>query len=74
MSSDSSSGTTGCHRLARHDTRRDCRISVGYLRFAENARLTALLEAHGIEWRQPPEPSPPGIAEPEPSRLSTAEK
>ena len=41
---------------------------------AENARLTALLEAHGIEWRQPPKPSPPTIAEPEPSKLSTADK
>ena len=41
---------------------------------AENARLVALLEAHGIEWRQPPKPSPPTIAEPEPSKLSTAAK
>jgi superfamily II DNA or RNA helicase len=41
---------------------------------AENARLVALLEAHGIEWRQPPKPSLPGTAEPEPSKLSTAEK
>jgi len=36
---------------------------------AENARLIALLEAHGIEWR-PPQPA----REPDPSRLSTAEK
>jgi hypothetical protein len=45
---------------------------------AENARLIALLEAHCIEWRlppelTPPEPAPP-VQEPEPSRLSTAEK
>lgn len=38
----------------------------------ENARLIALLESHGIEWRLPPEPGPP--PELEPSRLSTAEK
>lgn len=40
---------------------------------AENARLIALLESHGIEWRQPQ----PGVVvarKPEPSRLSTAEK
>jgi superfamily II DNA or RNA helicase len=41
---------------------------------AENARLTALLEAHGIEWRQPSKPPLPGTAEPEPSKLTTAEK
>ncbi len=44
----------------------------------ENARLIALLEDHGIEWRLPPEPIPPEPAPPvpgpEPSRLSTAEK
>lgn len=44
----------------------------------ENARLIALLDGHGIEWRLPPEPLPPELAppvpEPEPSRLSTAEK
>jgi hypothetical protein len=40
---------------------------------AENPRLVALLEAHGIEWRQLPKPFPPTIAEPEPSKLSTAE-
>ncbi len=39
---------------------------------AENARLIALLEAHAIEWRLPPQPVV--IAVPEPSRLSTAEK
>lgn len=40
---------------------------------AENARLIALLESHGIEWRLP---SPPASTarEPEPSRLSTAGK
>jgi hypothetical protein len=37
---------------------------------AENARLIALLESHGIEWCLPPEPPP----ELEPSRLSTTEK
>ena len=40
---------------------------------AENARLIALLDSHGIEWRLPPEPVVP-VAEPEPSRLSTEEK
>jgi len=43
---------------------------------AENARLIALLEAHGIEWRVP-ETSPPPIAPakiPETSRLTPAEK
>jgi len=40
---------------------------------AENARLIALLEAHGIEWRSPPE-SVLHVSELEPSRLSTAEK
>lgn len=44
----------------------------------ENARLIALLEDHGIEWRLPPAPTPPESAqpvpEPEPPRLSTAEK
>ncbi|GAB2893603.1 DEAD/DEAH box helicase family protein [Uliginosibacterium flavum] len=45
---------------------------------AENARLIALLEAHGIEWRAPdavPPPSPPVPAKAlEISRLTTAEK
>jgi superfamily II DNA or RNA helicase len=41
---------------------------------AENARLIALLETHGIKWRLPPEPRPLALTEPEPSRLSTAEK
>jgi superfamily II DNA or RNA helicase len=40
---------------------------------AENARLIALLESHGIEWRLPSEPAPLG-QEAEPSRLSTVEK
>lgn len=44
----------------------------------ENARLIALLDGHGIEWRLPPEPSPtepaPPVPEPEPSRFSTTEK
>ena len=44
----------------------------------ENARLFALLDGHGIEWRLPPEPPPiePVLPapEPEPSRFSTAEK
>ena len=39
----------------------------------ENARLIALLESHGIEWRMPPEPVVT-VAEPEPSKLSTDEK
>ena len=41
---------------------------------AENARLVALLEFHGIEWRVPPQPITVAAPEPEPSRLSTAEK
>jgi superfamily II DNA or RNA helicase len=42
---------------------------------AENARLIALLEAHNIAWRLPPEP-PPKVdpIEPELSALSTASK
>lgn len=38
---------------------------------AENARLIALLESHGIEWRARQQPPPPPI---ESSRLSTDEK
>ena len=42
---------------------------------AENVRLIALLESHGINWRHDPAPAtrsaPPS---PEPSNLSTAEK
>ena len=41
---------------------------------AENARLVALLEAHGIEWRLPSEPAPLDTMASEPSRFSTAEK
>ncbi|WP_322994389.1 TOTE conflict system archaeo-eukaryotic primase domain-containing protein [Castellaniella sp.] len=41
---------------------------------AENTRLIALLEFHGIEWRLPPHPVWVAIQKPEPSRLSTAEK
>lgn len=45
---------------------------------AENARLITLLEAHGIEWRLPPEPTTaepaPPVPESEPFRFSTAEK
>lgn len=41
----------------------------------ENARLVALLDAHGIDWRMPkPAPVPPASIESEPSRLSTEEK
>jgi superfamily II DNA or RNA helicase len=40
---------------------------------AENARLTALLEANGIEWRTAAEPTAPAPVE-EPSKLSTDEK
>ncbi len=40
---------------------------------AENARLIALLEVNGIQWRAPLEPVPPAST-PEPSRLSTDEK
>jgi superfamily II DNA or RNA helicase len=40
---------------------------------AENARLVALLDDHGIEW-QLPEPTAVGALEAEPSRLSTEEK
>ncbi len=40
---------------------------------AENARLIALLEAHGIEWRLP-QPVAATAQGPAPSRLSTAEK
>jgi superfamily II DNA or RNA helicase len=42
---------------------------------AENARLVALLNAHGIDWRMPKSaPVPPVSIAPEPSRLSTEEK
>jgi hypothetical protein len=39
---------------------------------AENARLTALLDAHGIAWRLPPQAQTPTVAEI--SRLTTDEK
>jgi hypothetical protein len=38
----------------------------------KNARLTALLDAHGIAWRLPSEPVSPPIIEP--SRLTPDEK
>ncbi len=40
---------------------------------AENARLIALLETHGIAWRRPPEPAPQ-VSETDTSTLSTREK
>ncbi len=39
---------------------------------AENARLIALLEAHGIEWHLPPESQPDEIREHTTWMLSTA--
>ena len=41
---------------------------------AENVRLIALLEAHGIEWRLPPNPASVVAQVPDPTRLSTADK
>lgn len=43
---------------------------------AENARLIALLEAHGIVWKKPADPVrvQPSSKESEPSNLSTDEK
>jgi superfamily II DNA or RNA helicase len=41
---------------------------------AENARLIALLESHGIEWRLPSPPDVVAIPELAPSRLSPTEK
>ncbi len=41
---------------------------------AENTRLIALLESHGIEWRVQPQLVAVAAQEPEPFRLSTAEK
>lgn len=41
---------------------------------AEHARLVALLDSHGIEWRLPPEPTPAATTEGEPTRFSTEEK
>jgi superfamily II DNA or RNA helicase len=40
---------------------------------AENERLAALLDSHGIQWRQPPSPQL-GVREPESTNLSTDEK
>lgn len=40
---------------------------------AENARLIALLEVHGIKWRLPPPPART-LREPESSKHSTSEK
>jgi hypothetical protein len=41
---------------------------------AENVRLIALLESHGINWRHDPASATPSAPPPEPSTLSTAEK
>ena len=41
---------------------------------AENARLIALLESHGIVWQSPPTPAASVQAELEPSKLNTDEK
>ena len=41
---------------------------------AENSRLIALLEIHGIEWQLPPQAIVVAAQESEPSRLSTTEK
>lgn len=42
---------------------------------AENARLIALLEAHGIDWKgRPARPEPPSTSEAEPSKLTPTEK
>src|SRR5689334_16222280 len=41
---------------------------------AENARLDALLDTHGIEWRLPAEPTTAKTPEAEASRQSTDEK
>src|ERR1035437_5994628 len=41
---------------------------------AENARLTPLLDIHGIYWRLPAEPAIANTSEAEASRLSTDEK
>ncbi len=41
---------------------------------AENARLIALLESHGIVWQSPPTPEASVQAELEPSKLNTDEK
>lgn len=41
---------------------------------AEIARLVGLLDAHGIEWRLPPEPAPFATTDAEPSKFSTDQK
>jgi superfamily II DNA or RNA helicase len=41
---------------------------------AEIARLVALLDAHGIEWRLQPEPAPLASVDSEPSKFSTDQK
>jgi hypothetical protein len=41
---------------------------------AEIARLAELLDAHGIEWRLPPEPAPLASVDSEPSKFSTDQK
>ncbi|GLC97061.1 hypothetical protein Tamer19_64700 [Cupriavidus sp. TA19] len=41
---------------------------------AENARLIALLEAHGIAWRLPPKEAAPGVLGAEQPHLSTDDK
>jgi hypothetical protein len=41
---------------------------------SEYARLISLLDAHGIEWRLPPEPIPLPIPDVEPSNFSATEK
>ena len=41
---------------------------------AENARLIALLETHGIEWRLPPEPTPPALPMVGSSKFSADDK
>lgn len=41
---------------------------------AEIARLVALLDAHGIEWRLKPEPAPLASVDSEPSKFSTDQK
>lgn len=41
---------------------------------SENTRLISLLEAHGIEWRLPPEPIPLPTSDVESSNFSANEK
>lgn len=57
---------------SHHEATRQNQLVIAALQ-AENARLTALLDAHGIDWRLP-QPSPVVVREPESSRLTTAEK